>query len=146
MRNILYFISDVIISIRVKPGSSPSLSFSLSLSLNPSVYLSLYLSLIYIYIYTYIYIYIYILSHLAGVVEYADCFSAEDIPNECPGYDSETYDRDIIFLEFLGMSSSPSLPLLSDSVWPIVRVLSMGQIEIFNHLSYLKPFNCVQTN
>ena len=26
-----------------------------------------------------------------------------------------------------------------------VRVLSMSQIELFNHLFYLKPFNCVQT-
>ena len=23
---------------------------------------------------------------------------------------------------------------------------SMGQIELFNHLLYLKPFNCVQMN
>ena len=23
---------------------------------------------------------------------------------------------------------------------------SLGQIELFNHLLYLKPFNCVQTN
>ena len=53
-------------------------------------------------------------------------------------------------LELWGMWSIPSLPLLSDSLWPRmilpVRVLSMGQIELFNHLLYLKPFNCGQTH
>ena len=27
-----------------------------------------------------------------------------------------------------------------------IRVLSMGQIELFNHLLFLKPFNCVLKN
>ena len=50
---------------------------------------------------------------------------------------------------------SPSLLLLSDPLWPGVvvpiRVLSVGQLEQFNHLlrfiiiiNYLKPYNCVQ--
>ena len=42
------------------------------------------------------------------------------------------------------MWSTPSLPLLLGQLWPggeaPDRVLSMGQIELFDHL------NCVQTN
>ena len=44
------------------------------------------------------------------------------------------------------MWSTLSLPLLQDPLWPgvveLVRILFMGQIEIFNHFLYLKPFNC----
>ena len=40
-------------------------------------------------------------------------------------------------MELWVMWSTPPLP------W-FLSVLSMGQIEIFNHLLYLKPFNCVQ--
>ena len=44
---------------------------------------------------------------------------------------------------------NPLLPLLSGPLWLSVvvpvRVPSMGQIELFNHLLYLKPFKCVQT-
>ena len=40
----------------------------------------------------------------------------------------------------------PSLPLFPGRPWPgvviPVRVPSMGKIELFNHLLYLKPFNC----
>ena len=43
-----------------------------------------------------------------------------------------------------------SLPLLSGPLWPgvvvRVKVPCMGQIELFNHFLYLKPFNCMQTN
>ena len=48
------------------------------------------------------------------------------------------------------MWSAHSLPLL---VGPLrtrvvipVKVPSMGQMEMFNRLQVLKPFNCVQTN
>ena len=45
---------------------------------------------------------------------------------------------------------TPSLPLLPDPLEPgvvvLVRISSMDQIELFNHLLYLIPFNCVQTN
>ena len=57
---------------------------------------------------------------------------------------------EIPVLEFLGMLSTPSLPLLPGSLWPgvviPVWVPSIGQIELFNHFLYLKPFNRVQTN
>ena len=42
---------------------------------------------------------------------------------------------------------TPSLPLLLQPGMLVpVRVPSMGQIELFNHLLYLNPFNCVQIN
>ena len=57
---------------------------------------------------------------------------------------------EIPVLELSGMWSTPLLPLLSCPLWPEVivpvRVLFMAQGEIFNHLLFLKPFNCVQTN
>ena len=53
-------------------------------------------------------------------------------------------------LELWKMWSTPSLALLSRPLWPgvvvQVGVQSMGQIELFNHLLYLKPFNSMQTN
>ena len=51
----------------------------------------------------------------AGAVEYTDCTSAEglDPPNECPGYDTKQSDGEVpAVLEFWGMRSTPSLPLL----------------------------------
>ena len=48
------------------------------------------------------------------------------------------------------MQSTPSLPLLSSLVGPsvvvLVRITSIRQVELFNQLLYLKPFNCMQTN
>ena len=50
-------------------------------------------------------------------------------------------------LEFWGMWRTPSLTLLSDSLWlgVVVSVMfsSMCQIELFNHLLYLKIFNLI---
>ena len=58
-------------------------------------------------------------------------------------------DEDLV-LEIWEMLTIPSLPLLPGPLWPVVvvsvRVPSMGQIELFNHILYLKPFNCVHTN
>ena len=55
---------------------------------------------------------------------------------------------EVLVLEIWVMWSTPSLPLLS---WRgcTFRVLSMGQIEIFNHLSRiiisnLEPYSCVK--
>ena len=52
-------------------------------------------------------------------------------PNECPGYDTEQSDGVVpVLLEFWGMWSTPSLPLLTGLLWPEVvapdRVLSIG--------------------
>ena len=62
--------------------------------------------------------------------------------NECPGYNIKQSDREAPTLETWRMWSTPSLPMLPGSLWPGVlapdRVLSMGQIELFNHLLYLK--------
>ena len=72
------------------------------------------------------------------------CRGIKPPPNECLGYGKAPV------LELWGMWSTLSLPLLPGSLLPgvvvPVRVLSMGQIELFNHLLYLKPFNCVQAN
>ena len=56
-------------------------------------------------------------------------------PNECPEYDTKkSVARVPVMLEFWGMWSTPSLPLLPGPLWPRVvasdRVLSMGQIEV----------------
>ena len=52
--------------------------------------------------------------------------------------------------EIEGMWSTLLLPLLPGPLRPgvvlIVKVLSMDQIELFNHLLVLKPFNSMQTN
>ena len=49
-------------------------------------------------------------------------------------------------IEFLEIWSTFSFPLLLDPLWPnmvvSVRVPSMDQIELFNHLLYLKQFEC----
>ena len=52
-------------------------------------------------------------------------------PNECPGYDTKlSYDEVPVMLEFGGIQSTPSLPLLLGPLWPGMvapdRVLSMG--------------------
>ena len=78
------------------------------------------------------------LAQSAWAVEYTDCISAQGQdppPNECPRYDTKQYDGEVpVMLEFWGMLSTPSLPLLPGSLWPGVVapdwVLSMGQIEL----------------
>ena len=74
-----------------------------------------------------------------GAVKYTDCFSAEglDPPNEYPGYYTKQSDGEApVMLEFWGMRSTFSLPSLPGQLWPGVeapnRVLSMGQIELFD--------------
>ena len=68
----------------------------------------------------------------------------------CPRYDTKPSDEEVAVLELWGMWSTCSLLLLSFPLWLDVvipvRAWSTGQIELFNHLLYLKPFNCVQTN
>ena len=72
------------------------------------------------------------------------------LSNKCPGYDPKPSDGEAPVLKLWGMWSAPSLPLLPGPFWlgvaGPVMVLSMDQIELFNYLLYLKPFNCVQIN
>ena len=68
---------------------------------------------------------------------------------ECPGYDNKPNDDEAPVLDLWGMWSTPSLALLPGPTWHWVvipvRVPSVGQIEQFNHLLYLKSSNCGQT-
>ena len=77
------------------------------------------------------------------------CGEVRPASNKCPGYDSNQWWWDSSS-GALGMWSSTLLLLLPGLLWPgtvvPVKVPSMGQIELFNHLQYLKPFKCVQTN
>ena len=59
------------------------------------------------------------------------------MPNECPKYDTKQSDGETpVMLEFWGMQSTPSLPVLPGPLCSGVvapgRVLSMGQIELFD--------------
>ena len=74
-----------------------------------------------------------------GAVECTNCISAErlDPSNECPIYDTKlSDDHSPLMQELWGMQSTFSLPLLPGPLWPGVvaldRVLSMGQIELFD--------------
>ena len=55
-----------------------------------------------------------------------------------------------LVLELWEIWSTSSLPILPGPLWSgellSVRIPSIAKIELFNHLLYLKPFNCVQTN
>ena len=61
-------------------------------------------------------------------------------------YNTKSSDGEAPFWELWGMLSASSLPLFPSPLWPgmviPVKVLTMGQIELFNHLLYWKPFNC----
>ena len=78
------------------------------------------------------------------------CREVSTHSNECSEYDTKQSDGQAPVLELWRMWSTPSLPLFSGPLWPgvvaLVCVLSMDQIELFNLLLYLKPFNCMQTN
>ena len=84
---------------------------------------------------------------LTGGGEYTVCISAEGqdlFSYKCLWYDIKPSDGEAPTLELWGIWSTPSLslllgPLLSGVVAP-GRFLSMGQIELFDHL------NCMQTN
>ena len=66
--------------------------------------------------------------------------------NECAGYDTNAEVSD---QKIWGIWSTHILSLLPGQLWRRVvvpvRVLSINQIELANHLLYLKLFNCVQT-
>ena len=91
----------------------------------------------------------------AAVVEYTDCTSAEGYdpppPEQVSWYD--TWQSDgvaTVMLEFWGMQRAPLLPLLPGPLWlgeiAPDRVLSIGQIEIFDHFlcNYAK-LNCFKS-
>ena len=70
--------------------------------------------------------------------------------NKCPGYYTKPSDGKAPVLELWGMGSTPSLPLLPGPLWPGVvvpyRVLSMGHIELFNHLTVCKQMTDIELN
>ena len=58
-------------------------------------------------------------------------------PNECPEYDiKQSNGKAPLVMELWRVQSTLSLPLLPGPLWPTVvapeRVLSMGQIELFD--------------
>ena len=82
----------------------------------------------------------------AAAVEYADCISAEGLdyhPNKCSWYNIKLNQMVKLQSWSLGIWSTPPLLLLPatlcSGVIVSVRVLCMGQIELFNllHRSYL---------
>ena len=91
-------------------------------------------------------------SPVDELVEYADSISAEvydPLSNECLGYVTKLSDSEALVLELWGIKVTPSAPLLPGPLWPDVvvpvRISYMDQIELFNHLQYLKSLNYVQT-
>ena len=68
-------------------------------------------------------------------------------PKECPGYDIKPSDSEAQVLELWKLWSTLSLLLLSGPLWLEVTVPlwvpSIVQIELLNHLLYLKQFNGV---
>ena len=80
-------------------------------------------------------------SRLVRAVKYANC-------KECPRYCTKPSSGEALVLEFWWMWSTLSLPLLSVPLWHNVVVpikfLPMGQLELFNHLLYVKLFNSIQ--
>ena len=59
------------------------------------------------------------------------CKGVRSLPNECPGYNTKQSDGEVpVMLEFWGMQSNPSLPLLPGPLWPVLgapdRALCMG--------------------
>ena len=56
-------------------------------------------------------------------------------------------DGEASVLELLRVCSTFSLPSLLGPFWRgVVVPIKVPSMELFNHLLYLKPFNCVQTN
>ena len=54
-------------------------------------------------------------------------------PNECPGYDTKQSDGKVpVMLEFWGIWSTPSLPVLPGTLWPRVVAIDKGPIYGLN--------------
>ena len=79
-----------------------------------------------------------ITAHSAGAKKYTNCFSAEyDSSNKCPRYDLKQSDDEApVMLELWGIQDTSSLQSPPGPLWRGVvapdRVLSMGQIELFD--------------
>ena len=81
-----------------------------------------------------------ILAQPVGAVKYTNCIYAEGYDtflNKCPWYDTKQSDCETpAMLELWGMRNTPSLPSFPGPIWSEVvapdRVLSMGQIELFD--------------
>ena len=88
------------------------------------------------------------INSLLGVVEYADCTSAEGLRYSSSQWVSWIWwwgsNGEVLVLQLWGIS----MPLFPGPLWSRVvvpvRVPFMGQIELFNNLLYLKPFVCKQ--
>ena len=65
--------------------------------------------------------------------------------NECRRYDTKLSDGNVLLLEPRVLWNTPLLPLLLPRLVVPVWVLSMDQMEIFDHLLYFEAFNLVQT-
>ena len=69
-------------------------------------------------------------------------------PTECLEYDPKPSEREAPLLELWGVWSTPSLPLLPWPLWPgvvvLVKVLSMDQIELYDHLTMCKQITDVK--
>ena len=72
------------------------------------------------------------------------------IPQKCPKYDTKPSDSEAPVLELSRLRSTPSLLLLPGpprlGVVVSFRVLSMGEIKLFNHLSVCKQMTDVKLN
>ena len=93
---------------------------------------------------------IYLLAQSAEAVEYAYCFSAQGVRHlhECLGNDTKQYNGEVpVMLELWEMQSTLSLPSLERPLWPEMVALdwvqSMGQIDLFDHLTVSKQMTNV---
>ena len=72
------------------------------------------------------------------------------LTNSCPGCNTNASDGEAQVLELWGMWITPSLALLPGPLWlrvvVPVRVPSMDQIELFNHLTVWKQMTDVKLN
>ena len=82
------------------------------------------------------------MAQLAGAIEYTDCISVK-----CPEYEAKQSDGEAsVMLEFWGMQSTLSLLLFPGPLPGVVapdRVLSMGQIELFDIFTECKQITYV---
>ena len=72
------------------------------------------------------------------------CRGVRPLPNECPGYDTKQSDGEApAVLEFWGMRSTPSLPLLPGSLWPGVVEPDSAPIYELNRTNSILMLNWI---